>query len=127
MIASAAMVLDLTYEQAAEQIPIQDMGEILETGVNKLGIDGLDSIEKMAEARGRTILDLPKPFALQRGFRYLAVIPSVGNNPLQYHVVAVDENGIVFDPDHDRANWRKRWTEYDFVAVLEVQCNPTRK
>jgi hypothetical protein len=46
------MVLDMTYEQVAGSLPLQDLGELQETGTNTLGLQAVDGIERISEIAG---------------------------------------------------------------------------
>jgi hypothetical protein len=117
--ASVAMVLDITYEQAAS-VPLQDTNELRDTGTNKSGALALDRIETLAQSQGKQIVDLDtKPFVCKAGLRYIAVVGTT--DPLIAHSVAIDETGIVFDPDTANKNSRKHWSEYEALAMLEFR------
>ena len=118
-IAAAAMVLDLTYEQVALTVPLQEASIIEQTGINFLGLLALDRIEALALAQGMQVVDLNPPFAVQVGLRYLAMIPSA--NPDINHALAVDETGIAFNPDPRYEHVRKLWSEYIVLGLLEFR------
>ena len=112
------MVLDLTYEQVSEQVPLQDATALERAGRNCLGLTGLDNIELLALEHGKRVSDFPaKPFILKPGLRYIGMICSP--DPSITHVVAIDESGVVFDPDPAKEQSRENWETYDFMAVLE--------
>jgi hypothetical protein len=52
MIAAIAMVLDMTYEEAAESIPLPDRSAFLATGENLLQLRAYDELKTLAEKRG---------------------------------------------------------------------------
>lgn len=113
------MVLGMTYEQAAEKIPIQDLAELRANGVNKLGLQGLDAILELAEERNLSVISFDyTPSTLTEGIRYLAIVPAPSDDPLMSHTVAIDESGTVFDPDPAQAESRKYYKDYDIWAVL---------
>jgi hypothetical protein len=119
-IASIAMVLDLSYEQVAETVPLPDMGELQRTGRNSLGSAAFDGMKLLATTHGKSVLDnCMKPFSLKQGFRYLGMLST--SNSLLTHVVAIDQNGIVFDPDPVNEQSRESWQAYDFMAIVEFR------
>jgi hypothetical protein len=114
LIASAAMVFDLSYEEAAKTIPLQDPVALQSEGINLLGLAAFDAIERLAEERGKRIEDVFKPFVCRAGARYIAILHS----PAQIgHAVAIDELGFVFDPAEETPSG-ECWSKYDFHAVL---------
>jgi hypothetical protein len=117
LIAAVAMVLDMSYEQVSGIVPIQDMGELQRTGTNRVGLLALDRIKKLAESQGKQVIDLPEPFVCKAGTRYVSAIATT--DPLMAHTVAVDENGVVFDPLNEHT--RKDWSGYQFLAMLELR------
>ena len=120
MIAAAAMVLDLTYEQVSDKVPLQSIEDLRQTGINGLGIVAWNNLKTLARARGKVIFDFPdKPFILRPGLRYLGMLPTA--NYLLTHVVAIDETGVVFDPDPAKEQSRENWETYDFMAMLEFR------
>jgi len=90
-IASTAMVLDMTYEDVAQTIPLQDQGG------EEWWQPVLASLQALAAPRGKVVVDLEPPFIVQPGMRYLAQVPT--NIPGFYHILAIDESGIAFNPD----------------------------
>lgn len=115
------MVLDMTYDDVAKFVPLQDPIEISETGVNTLGLLGFDRIVCAAEERGFSIADVPKPFTCKTGCRYIMAL-SYGN-PRLLHAVAVDEIGTVFDPADEFS--REQWSKFTPLAVLEFSRRPS--
>jgi hypothetical protein len=107
------MVFDLSYDEAAERIPLQDLAAFQKTGTNLIGTQAFDAIVGLAHERGKRIDDVFKPLVCQIGVRYIAVLAATPVN----HAVAVDELGFVFDPA-EAAPSGQRWSEYDFYAVL---------
>jgi hypothetical protein len=119
-IAAAAMVLDMTYDEVAAVMPLQDMDVLRNTGQNKLGIYGWRNLHILAKERGKAIVDFTsKPFVRKPGLRYLGMLATP--DPLLTHIVAIDEDGIVFDPDPNNEKSRKSWLEYDFMAMAEFR------
>jgi len=78
-----------------------------------------ERLESLARVSGKEMIDLPEPFVLTKGLRYIAMVST--GKPHQNHSVAIDENGIVFDPDPDNEHVREPWTKYRFLAVLEFR------
>ena len=121
LIASVAMVLDMTYEQVAETIPLQDMEELEKTGVNRLGLIAYDRIEELARSRNIQIVGSESgQFVCEIGLRYLAVFPA-DTDPLMTHTVAIDEMGLVFDPDPVNEHVRGYWSSFDFLGMMEFR------
>jgi hypothetical protein len=118
-IAAAAMVLDLTYEQVALTVPLQEASIIEQTGINFLGLLALDRIEALALAQGKQIVDLNPPFPVRAGLRYLAMIPTEIYQV--NHALAVDETGIAFNPDPRYEHVRSLWSEYFVLGLLEFR------
>jgi hypothetical protein len=118
MIAAAAMVLDSTYDAVSKTVPLQDFQILEETGINTLGLLGLDEIEQLALKQGKQMIDVDKPFSPRRGLRYIAMIPRA---ELMTHCIAIDETGTVFDPDPASKNTRNHWSTYNIIALLEFQ------
>ena len=117
-IASLAMVLEMTYEEVSEHIPLQDWELVKQTGFNSLGLVGWNNMNTLSRARGWEIFDFPaKPFIVKLGFRYVGMLGTA--DPSRIHVVAIDETGLVFDPEVD--DFHKDWKEYDFMAMLEFR------
>lgn len=121
-IAAAAMVLDLTYEQVAQTVPLQDLAILGQTSPNFLGIHALAQVEALALAQGRMIVDQNPPFTVEPGLRYIAVVPTAIFNA--NHALAVDEMGVAFDPDERNEHVRKLWFEYNILALLEFRPTP---
>jgi hypothetical protein len=119
MIAATAMALDLTYEQVAEVVPLQDLDELQRTGCNALGLIALSRVKKLAKKHGKKAVDIAKPFSIKPGIRYLGMV--LGPTPLLTHAVTVDEFGTVFDPDASESAPRKSCSEYEFLAMLEFR------
>ena len=120
LIACVAMVLDMTYEEVSGSVPLQDVPELQRTGVNRLGLVAMDRVEELAKSQGKQVVDLPsKPFICRAGLRYISAIATT--NPLIAHSVAIDENGVVFDPDPANEHYRKHWAEYEALAMLEFR------
>ena len=118
MIAAAAMVLDLTYEQVSEQVPLQDAAALERTGRNWLGLTGLDNIELLALEHGKRVSRFPCK-TIHSETRSTLHRYDLQPDPLITHVVAIDESGVVFDPDPAKEQSRENWETYDFMAVLE--------
>lgn len=120
MIAATAMILDMSYEEVAEAIPLPDMEALRLTGRNSLGLKAFDDMKVLAEARGMRMLDFEsKPETLEAGLRYMGMLATP--DPLIKHVVAIDEQGVVFDPDPTKEQSRENWRAYDFITMLEFQ------
>ena len=120
LIASVAMVLDMTYEQVAETIPLQDMEELEKTGVNRLGLIAYDRIEELARSRNIQIVDSESgQFVCELGSRYVAALP--GSGPRILHVIAIDEKGLVFDPNPANEHARGYWSSFDFLGMMEFR------
>jgi hypothetical protein len=121
MIAAIAMILDMSYEEVAKTIPLPDIQALTLTGRNSLGLKTFDDMKVLAETRGQRVFDFDsKRETLEPGFRYLGMLTTP--DPLVKHVVAIDEQGVVFDPDPGKEQSRENWKAYDFVAVLEFQA-----
>jgi hypothetical protein len=111
LIAATAMVLDLTYADVARTIPLQyTPGEAWWQST-------LTRLQALAATRDQVIVDLPLPFVVQPGLRYLLQIPTA--IPNYTHVLAIDENGVAYDPD-DPATQR-HWSEYNVLALIEFK------
>lgn len=115
-IASAAMVLDMSYEQMSQIMPLQDPEELRQTGKNTTGLVDLDRFVALLESRKISFDYLPSPFVCKPGYRYVMMLR--GNDPAMNHAVAVDETGMVFDPLDEHA--RKDWSECERLGVIEV-------
>jgi hypothetical protein len=77
-------------------------------------------MHNLALSRGKIVIDLPtKPFNAEPGFRYLGMLPTPER--LIHHVVAIDEAGVVFDPDPAMESSRRNWKECEFMAMLEFR------
>ena len=124
MIAAVAMVLDMSYEEVSETIPLPDLDTLRITGKNSLGLKAFDDLKTLAESKSKKVIDLGYvPDTLRAGSRYLGMLPTP--DPLVTHVVAIDESGIAFNPDTNQEKSRD-WRDYDFLAVLEFRpCTAT--
>jgi hypothetical protein len=122
-IAAVAMVLDMSYEEVSETLRPQDMNDmeaLLRNGRNASGLNAFEDMIALARTRGKKVVDFQSlPDTLKPGVRYLGRLRT--NNPLIHHIVAIDEQGIVFDPDPEKAQSRESWRTYDFIALLEFQ------
>jgi uncharacterized protein YvpB len=99
-IASLAMVLEMTYEEVSEHIPLQDWDAVKQSRFNSLGLVGWNNMNALAQTRGWVVFDFPaKPFIAKLGFRYLGMLATA--DPSLTHVVAIDETGLVFDPENE--------------------------
>jgi len=113
MIAAAAMVLDMTYQEAAEKVPLQDASDLVSTGVI-----AIEKVRELGQSMGWAVIDLEKPYILQNDCRYILVIPR--ELPPLCHAVAVDEFGCVVDPDCGRESG-KQWSDLEVVGLLEFR------
>lgn len=119
LIAAAAMVFDISYERAGMFIPLPQDDD-LQDGENVLADLIYDRLQKLAAMHGKEAIDLDDPpWDVKRGLRYIALIPT--GTPHLNHSVAIDEEGIVFDPDPDNQANRRPWTEYPIIAMLEFR------
>jgi hypothetical protein len=110
IIAASAMVFDLTYKEAARFIPLQRADDF-QDGENMLADSIREGLEKLALTYEKEMVDLDEPpFRLKEGFRYIAIVPT--GAPHLNHTVAVDETGIVFNPDSDSRDDRRHWSEH---------------
>jgi len=118
LVASTAMVLDLTYADVAQVVPTDDASRYPLAGSNdewwQVAFKGIQSL---ASAKGETVVELERPYMVQFGLRYLAMVPT--DTPNFHHVLAVDETGIAFDPCNEDGH--KPWSEYQIIALLEFQ------
>jgi hypothetical protein len=113
-IAATAMVLDLTYEEASQTVPLQDPANVVSSGVLTLA-----QVMQLARAHGRIVVDQNPPLTVRAGFRYIAMIATP--IPNVYHNLAIDETGIAFDPDPSNEDVRKPWSEYGVLGLLEFR------
>ncbi len=75
----------------------------------------------LAQSRGKKVIEFDYlPDNLESGVCYLGMIST--HEPLIHHVVAIDEQGIVFDPDPAKEQSRESWRAYTFIAVLGFQA-----
>lgn len=124
VVACGAMVFNLSYEQARMYIPpprredLQNLEELNE--LNALVLERLQSLSNLT-GNEMSALDGP-PYELKEGSRYILWLET--DEPNVLHSVAVDETGIVFNPDPNEQDVRKRWTEYRIKAALEFR--PTK-
>jgi len=117
-LAATAMVLDMTYEQVSEKVPLQDPKALQKTGINILGLVALEEVEKLARSCNRAFAYPVPPFVCKAGFRYIGVLPI---RKQETHAVAIDESGVVFDPDSNALSG-KNWAELVFSGgMLEFQ------
>ena len=122
-IAAAAMVLDLEYSEVAETVPLQDVQALRETEVNILGLAAYDAVVQLATKQGKLVADLIAPFNCATQYRYIGILaPESETN----HAVAIDEVGIVFDPEPSRSTSRRHWSEYEFAAIARIHPNNER-
>jgi hypothetical protein len=119
MIAAVAMIMDMTYEEVSKTIPLPDIDALRLTGKNSLGLRAFDDMKELAKSRGKRVLDFGYlPETLVPGSRYLGLLSTP--DPLVTHTVAIDEQGIVLDPDSAQEQ-SHHWRNYDFMALLEFR------
>jgi hypothetical protein len=116
LVAVTAMVLDLEYDEVKNTVPLQDP-EFQKQGVNYLGGQAFDEIQKLAQVRGKQFDDVFPPFVCEKGVRYVAVLRSTAS---LLHALAIDESGQVFDP----LCACKPSSEYDFIAMMGCFAQP---
>ena len=75
LLAATAMVLDLAYDDVKKTVPLQDPVALQEQGVNHLGGQAFDEIQKLALEPGKQFADVFQPFVCEKGVRYIAVLP----------------------------------------------------
>jgi len=78
MIAAAAMVLDVTYQQVSEVIPLQKFDG---DAVNRTGLYALDQIERLARNQGWSFTYPEPPFSCREGSRYIGVTLALSRQP----------------------------------------------
>jgi hypothetical protein len=108
LIASTAMVLDMTYDEVAKFIPFHDPNALYETG-NAI----CDQMFALAEKQGRKFDDVLKPFLCEADKRYIGILPA--REGIR-HAVAIDEFGVVFDPADESS--LRFWTDCEFEGLL---------
>jgi len=106
------MVLDMTYAQVSKVIPLQDANAVAASGNTVC-----DEFFELLRKQGKTFSEHKKSFVHEPGKRYIGVIQTASN---LNHAVAIDEFGVVFDPEASLSESRKSWTEYEFIGLLGV-------
>ena len=107
-IAATAMVLDMTYEEVAACVPLQDNGIPSDPPI--------EEVINLAETRGVAADDPEMPLTCQHGRRYILALRT---GTKQFHAIAVDETGAAFDPSNQGS--RRLWAEYEPAAMLEFR------
>ncbi|HKV94224.1 MAG TPA: hypothetical protein VJW20_16875 [Candidatus Angelobacter sp.] len=120
LIAAGAMVFDLSYDRAGWFIPLPREEDLIDGSVNEITELSVSRLQSLSNLSGK-VMSAPDgpPFDLKEGCRYIAWLET--DRPNFLHSVAVDEAGIVFDPDSDNQDVRKHWTEYSIKVVLEFR------
>jgi hypothetical protein len=96
LIAAVAMCLDMTYAEVNKFIPLNTPAD-MQGGQNLLAPEIIDGLKKLLASKGMKMCEpLDGPPYNEIGTRYLATILT-GEAHLN-HALAVDENGIAFDP-----------------------------
>jgi hypothetical protein len=118
LIAVAAMLLDLTYNQVWRFVPVPRLRLARRNNEYARSFLAFREVEILAAKHAYIITEITRPngksgFFLEPNSRHIAVIPS-GMMGV-FHAVAINEDGIVFDPanEHDR----RPWSTYDLLRV----------
>jgi hypothetical protein len=116
LIAAVAMVLDKTYAEVLDFIPLNTFAD-MQDGHNLLGdkiIEGLNTLLKSKGLKFCELLDGP-PYT-EAGTRYIALV--FGGKDHLNHALAIAENGIAFDPLDESS--RKPFDSYPDSQILSV-------
>jgi hypothetical protein len=106
------MILDMTYEEVAIEMPVPTWEEFERTGTNRAQQVDFDRMVELARSKNTEIGDA---FECERGFRYLLMVAS--SKRFLTHALAVDEFGATFDPECESS--RKHWSRYAPLAFLK--------
>jgi|GEM_PF-6408934 len=116
LIAAVAMLLDMTYAEVNKWIPLNTPAD-MQDGHNLLGVKIFEGLEKLLASKGMEMCEpLDGPPYNEIGTRYLATILT-GEKHLN-HALAVDENGIAFDPADESS--REPLSSYPDWKILSV-------
>lgn len=116
LIAAVAMCLDMTYAEVKTFIPLNTPAD-MQGGRNLLARKIIKGLKQLVASKGMKICEpLDGPPYNEIGTRYLATI--LTSEAHLNHALAVDENGIAFDPADE--SYREPFASYPDWKILSV-------